>query len=157
MLTKTLTALAVTSSLYLTGCASVPMATPDEDAQRKTFAAPSDDKAGLYIYRNSIIGGALKKTISIDGKVIGESAAKTYFYKELTPGSHDVATESEFSDNKLTIQLKKGINYFVRQYIKMGAFVGGAGVEQVTEEVGKKGVLESKLAKENPLVGKPSQ
>ena len=47
-------------------------------------------------------------------------------------------------------ELQKGINYFVHQYIKIGAFVGGAGLKEVTAEEGKKGVLECKLAQESP-------
>ena len=146
MFKKIITLTAVLSLIYLTGCASVPMASADLDKTKKEFSAPSDGKSGLYIYRNSSFGAALKKTISVDNAVIGESAANTYFYKELTPGTHEISTESEFSDNKLTIDFQKGINYFVQQYIKFGAFVGGAGLKQVTEEEGKKGVLETKLA-----------
>ena len=146
MFKKIITLTTVLSLIYLTGCASVPMASADLDKTKKEFSAPSDGKSGLYIYRNSSFGAALKKTISVDNAVIGESAANTYFYKELTPGTHEISTESEFSDNKLTIDFQKGINYFVQQYIKFGAFVGGAGLKQVTEEEGKKGVLETKLA-----------
>lgn len=146
MFKKIITLTAVMSSIYLTGCASVPMASGDLDKAKKEFSAPSENKSGLYIYRNSSFGAALKKTISIDGAIIGESAANTYFYKEVSPGTHEISTESEFSDNKITIDFQKGINYFVQQYIKFGAFVGGAGLKQVTEEDGKKGVLETKLA-----------
>jgi len=146
---KIITALAVISTLQFIGCASVPMASVDTDKSKKEFAVPAEGKSGLYIYRNSSFGAALKKTISIDGSIIGESAPNTYFYKELEPGTHEIATESEFSDNKISIEFKKGVNYFVQQYIKFGAFVGGAGLKAVTEEEGKKGVLECKLAKEN--------
>ncbi|MNT94873.1 hypothetical protein D3C72_2366430 [compost metagenome] len=34
--------------------------------------------------------------------------------------------------------MEAGKNYFVRQFIKLGVFVGGAGVEQVSEEEGKR-------------------
>jgi hypothetical protein len=40
-----------------------------------------------------------------------------------------------------------GKNYFVRQFIKMGMFVGGAGVEQISEEQGKKDVAQLEMAK----------
>lgn len=128
------------------------MESVDTDKAKKEFSPPSEGKSGLYIYRNSILGSALKKTISIDGTVIGESAPNTYFYKELVPGTHEIATESEFSDNKITIEFQKGLNYFVQQYIKLGAFVGGAGLKLASEEEGKKGVLESKLAQELPNI-----
>ena len=39
-----------------------------------------------------------------------------------------------------------GVNYFVRQFIKLGVFVGGAGLELVSEGDGKKEVSELGLA-----------
>ena len=44
------------------------------------------------------------------------------------------------------LDAKGGQNYFVRQYIKFGVVVGGANFELVSEEEGKQGVLECKLA-----------
>lgn len=113
MLKKSITLITILTSMYLTGCASVPMDSADTDKAKKEFSAPADGKSGLYIYRNSSFGAALKKTISIDGKVVGESAHNTYFYKEVEPGTHELSTESEFSDNKLSLEFKKGVNYFV--------------------------------------------
>lgn len=147
MLKKSFGVAVVVFSTYLTGCATVPMASVEDDMNRKEFTAPAKNSAGLYIYRNSTFGGALKKTITIDGKVIGESAPMTYFYKNIMPGTHSLSTESEFSDNNLTLDAEGGKNYFVRQYIRFGVFVGGANLELVSEEVGKDGVRECKLAK----------
>lgn len=118
----------------LTGCASVPMGSSEADAQLKTFAAPPADKSGLYIYRDSFVGQALKKSVTIDGQVIGETAKGVYFHRYLAPGKHEISTESEFSDNALTLVTEPGKNYYLRQYIKMGAFVGGANLEQISEE-----------------------
>lgn len=118
-----------------------------QDAALKTFAAPENGKAGVYIYRNSFVGQALKKNLYLDGQFLGESANKTYFYRQVEPGEHTVSTESEFSDNAFKFIAESGKNHFIRQYIKMGVFVGGANVELVTEEEGKKGVLASGLAK----------
>ncbi|WP_426788246.1 DUF2846 domain-containing protein [Xanthomonas campestris] len=133
--------------LLASGCASVPMAPASQDAEPKTFAPPPAGKAGVYMYRNSFVGQALKKDIYMDGKRLGESANKTYFYNQVDPGEHTVSTESEFSDNDFKFTVQSGMNYFIRQYIKMGVLVGGANVELVSEEEGKKGVLASGLAK----------
>lgn len=133
--------------LFASGCASVPMAPAAEDAALKTFAPPEEGMAGLYIYRNSAVGQALKKNLYLDGEFLGESANKTYFYRSIKPGEHTVSTESEFSDNSLKFVAQAGINYFIRQYIKMGVFVGGANLELVPEDEGRKGVLKSGLAK----------
>ena len=139
---------AVVSTLIVSGCASVPMASEEQDTALKQFVAPPQDKAGLYIYRNTFAGQALKKTVTIDGKVIGETANKVYFYKQLEPGQHTISTESEFSDNAINFDADGGKNYFAEQYIKIGVFVGGANVKMVDEEEGKRQVLECKLAKE---------
>ncbi|NTV71330.1 MAG: DUF2846 domain-containing protein [Azonexaceae bacterium] len=130
----------------LSGCASVPMATKAQDSAAKTFAPPPPDTSGIYIFRNSFIGQGLVKAISIDGRRIGGSANKVYFYKLISPGSHTLSTESEFSDNSISFEAQAGKNYFARQYIKMGAFAGGANLEMVSEEEGKNEVLGCDLA-----------
>lgn len=87
----------LTICLLLSGCASVPMASKEEDTKLKTFQKPAENKSGIYIYRNSFAGQALKKNIYINGNLIGESANKVYFYKEVDPGEQKLSTESEFS------------------------------------------------------------
>jgi hypothetical protein len=144
---KILMLLTLVFSVYLSGCATVPMATTEDDQLRKQFSAPVEGKAGVYIYRNSNFGSALTKTVSIDGQLVGATAPMTYFYREVSPGNHTLSTQSEFSNNDLIVTTNPGLNYFVRQYIKMGVFVGGANLELASEEDGKKGVSECKLAK----------
>ncbi|NPA71274.1 MAG: DUF2846 domain-containing protein [Gammaproteobacteria bacterium] len=114
----------------------------------KQFSPPSDGSAGLYIYRDSFVGKALKKDIWIDGKCIGESAADVFFYEEVEGGKeHKISTESEFSPNDLMLKVEAGKNYFIEQFIKLGVFVGGAGVELVEEKEGKAAVSKLDLAK----------
>ena len=124
------------------------MASSEQDKALKEFQKPAEGKSGLYIYRNSFAGQALKKNVYINGKLIGETANKVYFYKELTPGPYVLATESEFSENNVDLQVEAGELYFVEQYIKLGVFVGGAALEKVDSQKGMKNVLASKLAKE---------
>lgn len=141
-------ALAVSASLVLSGCASVNMASKEESTQAKEFKQPAAGQAGLYIYRNSFVGQALKKDIWLDDNCIGESANNVFFYTQV-PGDKEykIATESEFSPNTFTATLAAGKNHFFRQYIKMGVFVGGANIEAVSEEQGKKDVAQLELAK----------
>ena len=135
------------------------MAAMELDASAKAFVEPAKDRAGLYVYRDSFGGKALKKMVSIDGKAIGQTANKVYFYREITPGLHTLSTESEFGDNTLDIQAVGGKNVFVRQYIKIGVFIGGSALELVSDEEGKKAVLECARAEplsvsETPLLSK---
>jgi hypothetical protein len=146
MFKKSLAITMISASMLFAGCASVPLASKEQDAKLKTFTAPQD-KAGVYIYRNSFVGQALKKDVSVDGQRLGETSNKVYFYKEVAPGAHKLSTESEFSDNVVDLKTEPGKNYFVEQYIKMGVFVGGAGLKVVSEQEGKKNVKECQLAK----------
>jgi hypothetical protein len=145
---RVITILSVCAVLALTGCASVHMASPEETAKAKEFKAPSRGKAGVYLYRNSLVGQALKKDLWINGNCIGESAPNVFFYTEVDGGkTHKIDTESEFSPNTLELSFDAGKNYFIRQYIKFGVFVGGAGVEQVPEAQGKTDVAKLAMAK----------
>ncbi len=132
--------------VFVSGCASVPKASKEKDMEAKTFKAPAQDQSGIYIYRDSFVGQALKKNVYIDGKLIGETSNKVFFYSVVPSGAHKLSTESEFSDNTIDLETQGGKNYFVEQYIKMGAFVGGAALKVVTEEEGKKAVLKTSLA-----------
>lgn len=139
--------LAIAMSFLVTGCASVTMAPQADSAKAKQFAAPGANNAGLYVYRNSFVGKALKKDIFIDGNCLGESAPDVFFYTEVAGGKTlKISTESEFSPNDLTLSVDSGKNYFVRQYIKMGVLVGGAGVELVTEQQGKTDIAPLEMA-----------
>ncbi|WP_340618630.1 DUF2846 domain-containing protein [Xenorhabdus entomophaga] len=138
-------------ALLLSGCASVPLATEQEAVKAKSFSAPEQGRSGLYIYRDSFVGKSLKKDIYVDGKCIGETADKTFFYTQVSGDqNHKISTESEFSPNDLHIFTESGKNYFIRQYIKMGVFVGGAGLSVSPEDEGKKVISKADvhLAKE---------
>jgi hypothetical protein len=149
MFKKLVVGAVLVSAVFVSGCASVPMATTQEDTAAKQFSLPSNGKAGLYIYRDTFGGKALKKNISLDGAILGETANKVFFYKEIPLGKHVLSTESEFSDNSLSFEADVVKNYFVEQYIKMGVFVGGADLKIVDEAEGKKAVLKCGLAKHN--------
>lgn len=131
----------------LTGCASVKMEDKATTERLKQFAQPTAGNAGLYIYRDSSLGSALKKDIWVDGKCIGESAPKVFFYTEVEGNKeHKIATESEFSPNEISLMVEAGKNYFIRQFIKFGVFVGGAGLEIIPEDKGKSAVQKLELA-----------
>jgi hypothetical protein len=143
------TLILIATLAMLTGCAAVvPMAPKEQDSTSKTFKAPAPNMAGVYIYReNSSFGKGLKKALSIDGAVIGETARGVYFRREVTPGEHTVATQAEFGENSVKLNAESGKNYFFQQFIKWGTFKGSAGIQAVTEEVGKQGVLQCNEAK----------
>lgn len=128
----------------LAGCASVPMGDPTQDAALKTFSV-KPDVAGLYIFRNESMGAAVRMEVDVDGKPLGQTAAKTYLYTEISPGKHTVTSKAENSDS-IEIDTIAGKLYYIWQEVKMGVLSARTKLNLVTEEEGQKGVLETKLA-----------
>lgn len=135
-------------STVLSGCSSVPMATESESNVVKQFKTPSENTAGLYIFRkDAFVGQALSMNVKVDGKCLGATAPGVFFYEEIEGDKeHTIAIESESPDNDLIIKAESGELYFVEQFIKMGAFVGSADLEKHNTESGKKEVLMTNLA-----------
>ena len=136
------------ATLSMAGCASVPMASEADDAAGKTFAAPAADTAGVYIFRDSFMGKAVKRSVSLDGVVLGNTANKVYFYTSVSPGPHTVSTESEFGNKSVSFQAAGGHNYFVRQVIEMGVISAAANVEMVDDAEGEKEVRQCDRAQQ---------
>lgn len=134
----------ITAAFLISGCASVPMGDPKQDAALKTFTI-AKDKAGIYIYRNESMGAAVKMDVAIDGRQIGQTAAKTYFYKEVQPGKHVVSSSAENTD-AIEVEAKPGTLTFIWQEVKMGLMYARTKLHLVPEEEGKRGVLETTLA-----------
>jgi hypothetical protein len=131
--------------ILLAGCASVPMESTDKDRELKAFPAPAADQAGLYIYRDSFLGKLLKKSLYLDGKLLAETANRTYIYTPLSPGKHTLETESEFGNNALILNAEAGKNHYVRQRLRIGVFVAGASLVEVSDIEGRNAVLASQL------------
>lgn len=143
MRNKILLAGLLTCIAMLTGCASVPMASIERDAQAKSFATKTD-KANIYLYRNESMGAAVKMDVAMDGTHIGQTAAKTYFALEVPPGKHVFLSKAE-NDSILEISTDAGKNYFIWQEVKMGLMYARNRLHLVDESTGKKGVSECKL------------
>jgi len=146
MIRNLMAAVALTVVLLMTGCASVPMAGKSADAKAKQFVPSQDGTANLYIYRNEIIGSAIKMPVLIDGVEAGDTVAKAYIFKTLPPGSHTIVSKAE-NDSSLTVDMQAGQNYFVWQEVKMGVLYARSKLHLVAEETGEAGVRECDLVK----------
>jgi hypothetical protein len=124
----------------LTGCASVPLADPEQDAKLKSFTVKSD-RAALYVYRNEILFGGMwgKFTVLLDGRLLGDTASMTYLYAELAPGKHRLKSQSGSNDFLLSFDTVAGKIYYVWQQRNSGQ------LQLVDENTGQAGVLQSKL------------
>jgi hypothetical protein len=131
-------------SFGIVGCASVPMGDPQQDAALKTFHVPAN-QAGIYVYRTESIGGAVKMDVAVDGAPIGQTAAKTFLYKEVAPGKHEITSKAENTD-ALEIDAKPGTLTYVWQEVKMGFMFARNKLHLMSETEGKSGVMETQLA-----------
>jgi len=130
--------------LLLAGCASVPMAPIDQDSRAKTFPTRTD-KSTLYVYRNESYGGAARMTVSLDGRVAGQTGPRTYFVWEVDPGQHEIVSQAENTDT-ITITTAPGKDYYVWQEAKAGVWGAHTRLHIVTDDVGRKAVAECRLA-----------
>jgi len=138
--------------LLLGACASVPMATPEEDARAKEMLPPPG-KALIYLYRNESMGAGVSFDVTLDGKPVGSTAANTYFMWVVDPGKHTITSKGENLD-EITLNCEADRRYFVWQEVKMGFLYARNKLQQVSLADGLKGVNECKLAKGNPTPSK---
>ena len=131
-------------TMTLVGCATVNMGDAKQDTALKTFSIPPD-KSAVYIYRNEGFGAAVKMDVELDGKLIGQTAAKTYLYKEVSPGKHTFTSKAE-NDASVEVDAKPGTLLYIWQEVKMGILFARTKLHIMSDADGKKGVLETKLA-----------
>lgn len=137
--------LLITLSLFIVGCAGGPKATAEDDTKAKQFIAPTDNTANLYVYRNENFGGAINMDILIDNQRVATTGPKTYIMKNLPAGEHKVEGIAAEGTSILTVNLLPNTIKFVWQEVKMGGFAARNKLQEVSMDVGKKGVQESKL------------
>ena len=139
----------------LQACASVPMASAEQDAKSKTFAAPPANETSLYVFRNSAWELAGAREIRLDGVLLGAMADEVYLHRQIAPGTHTMAAESEFGEISIAFKAEAGKLCFVRLYFDWGLFVCTSRLAQVSEEEGKDWVLNSHEALGEPVKAAP--
>jgi len=143
MLKKLMTAGVLALVVLASGCASVPMATPEQDAAARSFAV-KPGKANIYVYRNETFGAAIRMPIALNGKLVGDTAANTFLILEVSPGGHTILSKTE-NDPIVMINAVAGRNYYVWQEVKMGMFSARSALHLVDEATGKAAIKDCKL------------
>jgi len=126
------------------GCASVQMASPQADAEAKRFTVPAG-KSRIYVYRNERLGGAIKIALALDGRMMGQTAPKTYFAWDVAPGKHEIMCSGE-NNVRLTVDAPSGGAVYVWQEMKMGTWSAGCALNLVDGSTGRSGVMDCSLA-----------
>jgi len=144
---------AVPLLLLVSGCASVPMASKEDDAAAKTFRVPPD-KGRIYVYRKQYTGRALKVPITLDGKLMGYTLKNTFLAFDVGPGTHEVGCIAE-TPVKATIDVKAGgavyvwqgtkTDMYVLREMKMATWQADCALNVVDENKGRQDVSECSL------------
>jgi hypothetical protein len=139
---------AVLFAVLTSACASVPMAPPKLDMAAKEFKA-TPGKTNLYVFRDEGIGGAVRMSVLLDGKLLGDTAAKTFLLTTVEPGAHVLVSKAE-NDSRLDFTAQPGKNVFVWQEVKMGIMSARSKLQVVDEATAKGRVNSCKLAETTP-------
>ena len=125
-------------SLLSAGCASLgPAYTPVSSAPK--------DKATVYVYRPSAMGGAaVSYTVAVNGADVSSLPSGGYFVYYAKPGENEFAAKTE-AKTSVTVDAKAGETYYVKGTIGMGVFVGHPHLLQVTSDVGSQEIVKCKL------------
>jgi len=129
--------------LTLWGCATVPMASVEEDLRVKNLAPPPD-AALIYLYRNEFAGYAIHMDVSLDGIPAGQTVWDSFMVWEVSPGQHYLLSHAE-NDSMIPLFVQPGRRYFVWQEVKMGLFMARSELQLVPEPKGLSGVNDCKL------------
>ncbi|HWM42282.1 MAG TPA: DUF2846 domain-containing protein [Burkholderiales bacterium] len=148
MLSRLVAVTALAAVVLASGCASVPMASQEMDTAAKSYAV-KPGTANIYVYRNEQMGAAIKMPVALNGKLVGDTGAKTYLLLQVPPGKHQLVSKTE-NDATLAVNAEAGRNYFVWQEVKMGMMVARSQLHLVDEPTGKAGVAECSLAQTLP-------
>ncbi|HSN91946.1 MAG TPA: hypothetical protein VLS93_12015 [Anaeromyxobacteraceae bacterium] len=125
-------------------CASVPMAPPERDLAAKQFL-PTPGKANLYVFRDETFGAAVKMSLVLDGRMFGDTAARTFLLTTVDPGRHVLVSKAE-NDARLEFDAAPGANVFVWQEVKMGVLMARSKLHLIDEASGRERVNSCKLA-----------
>lgn len=107
--------------VLLTGCAASGTKYKDMSTSISTI---QPGQGRIYFMRSgSMMGAALQPNILLDNKAVGISKPGGFFYVDVAPGSHDVATSTEVT-NHLTFALDAGETKYVKTSVGFGLVVG---------------------------------
>lgn len=137
----------------LSACVSVQVASDHDNALMQKVSASSEN-AVVYIYRApGHYGASTLLSVYLDGKKLGELTTGSYVAAELTPGPHEIKSQSEFWKNQAvthTIQAEPGQSYYLHQLLDMGWAIGSQ-LLATPEEQAKRELANSRLIRFYPL------
>ena len=131
----------------LSGCATVPMTSLNDDMMAKKYQMAAD-RSAIYLFRNENFASAIRVSVSIDDQMAGQTAPYTYFLWDVAPGHHIIKSHAE-DVASLDLVAIPGKAHFIRQEIKTGLWAPRSILYEVSDSDGKTAIRECKRAKSN--------
>ena len=94
------------------GCASVNVASVEEDRAAKELSVPAG-MTTIVIFRDGYSGTFFRYRYEIDAKYVGDLAPMTFLRVDISPGQHTVTMRSSGGSNSVRIQTARDKLYFV--------------------------------------------
>lgn len=127
---------AAAAAILIAGCASVPQASPERDADAKQFNT-QPNAATIYVYRPDLQDLSDVDTVLwVDNRLIGGTLPRTFFRLNLRPGRHRLGSEAG-DIGRLEIDTNTGELYFV----SLRVVGGSSNFQLVPPETGKRDIL----------------
>jgi hypothetical protein len=111
MATRIATAFVIAALTLLGGCALTPQASPEADAAAKAFVG-HPEAAIIYVYRSAFNHLDANTILYLDGRLIGQTRAGTYFRLDAVPGRH-VLHGTGIDLGEFELDARRGRLYFV--------------------------------------------
>lgn len=148
-------ALSVAASTIVTGCSSVPRASPEADAEGKRFTPPPAGQGALYVYRGGVLGGAYVFPISAADRQLGTLPAGAWLRRDLEAGQYDVRCTGGENVASIVVPLAAGETRFVSVTTGVGWAAPRCGLAEVSAAEGRAGVLARRRIQEPAAVAAP--
>jgi hypothetical protein len=147
-LTRDLVATAlIVLSMAITGCATVPSASPEFERKATSFTPPVG-MAAIYVYRPyHLVGSAVHFRVSLDYKDFGTVVTDTYLFAAVKPGEHVIKAAGgiPLSVASITSNVEAGGLYF----FKVSPGWSQIEIKQIDERVGREELNNLRLSGDN--------
>jgi len=143
--------LTLAAATWLAGCAAVPQATVERDAEAKQFIS-RPDAATIYVYRDDFtaVEQATDGTVLyVGGRLIGAILPTTFFRIDVHAGEH-LLHGYAYDQGSLKLDTRRGEIYFV----SLQSTGGTSRFTLVKPETGKRDILRCCALLENWAPGK---
>ncbi len=109
-----------------------------------TLPPIAKNQGRVFVYRPSSLGFGVKPMVKIDGKEVGQSEGRGFFYTDQAPGTHEISLATEWK-HKNTLQVQAGKPSFVHCKVVPGVLVGHIIPNQVDQAEAEAELSECKL------------